>query len=107
MAFTKLYDRKNVLVAADILNDKVIPWFEEQEVRILHLLKDRGTESCRAHDRHEYELYVALRNIDNTKKKPSILRRMVSVKDCIRRYRMSFTLLLSGERFIIIWRNCK
>lgn len=29
VAMTKLYDRKNALVAADMLNDKVIPWFED------------------------------------------------------------------------------
>ncbi|EPG82148.1 hypothetical protein LEP1GSC048_0934 [Leptospira santarosai serovar Shermani str. 1342KT] len=30
VAMAKLYDRKNALVAADMLNDKVIPWFEEK-----------------------------------------------------------------------------
>jgi len=35
--FVKLYDRKNALVAADILNDKVLPWYEEQDVRILRI----------------------------------------------------------------------
>ena len=35
LAFAKVYDRKNALVAADVLNDKVIPWFEEEDVRIL------------------------------------------------------------------------
>lgn len=69
IAFAKLYDRKNALVAADMLNDKVIPWFEEQEVRILRLLTDRGTEYCGAHDRHEYELYLAVEDIDHTRTK--------------------------------------
>ncbi len=41
MAFVKLYDRKNALVAADMLNDKVIPWFDEQDVRVLRALTDR------------------------------------------------------------------
>ena len=57
VAFAKLYDRKNALVAADVLNDKVIPWFEEEEVRILRVLTDRGTEYCGAREHHEYELY--------------------------------------------------
>lgn len=69
VAFAKLYDRKNALVAADMLNDKVIPWFEEQEIRILRLLTDRGTEYCGAHDRHEYELYLAVEDIDHTRTK--------------------------------------
>ncbi|EKO31979.1 hypothetical protein LEP1GSC163_0249 [Leptospira santarosai str. CBC379] len=43
MAMAKLYDRKNAL-AADMLNDKVIPWFEEEGVRLLRILTDRGTK---------------------------------------------------------------
>ena len=30
VAFTKLYDRKNALVAADLLNDQVVPFYEQQ-----------------------------------------------------------------------------
>jgi hypothetical protein len=30
LAFAKLYDRKTALVAADLLNDRVIPCFDEQ-----------------------------------------------------------------------------
>ncbi|EMO86068.1 hypothetical protein LEP1GSC070_0998 [Leptospira santarosai str. AIM] len=44
VAMTKLYDRKNALVAADMLNDKVIPWFEEEGARLLRILTDRGTK---------------------------------------------------------------
>ncbi|EQA73596.1 hypothetical protein LEP1GSC059_2566 [Leptospira noguchii serovar Panama str. CZ214] len=40
----KLYDRKNALVAADMLNDKVIPWFEEEGLCLLRILTDRGTK---------------------------------------------------------------
>jgi len=28
MAFVKLYDRKNALVVADFLNDRIIPWYD-------------------------------------------------------------------------------
>ncbi|EKT86994.1 integrase [Leptospira santarosai serovar Shermani str. LT 821] len=44
VAMAKLYDRKNALVAADMLNDKVIPWFEEEGARLLRILTDRGTK---------------------------------------------------------------
>ncbi|EKP15159.1 hypothetical protein LEP1GSC191_3220 [Leptospira borgpetersenii serovar Mini str. 201000851] len=44
MAMAKLYDRKNVLVAAYMLNNKVIPWFEEEGIRLLRILTDRGTK---------------------------------------------------------------
>jgi transposase InsO family protein len=69
VAFAKLYDRKNALVAADTLNDKVIPWFEEEEVRILRVLTNRGTEYCGAREHHEYELYLTIEDIDHTKTK--------------------------------------
>ncbi len=44
VVMVKLYDRKNAIVAADLLNDRVIPWYEEQGVRLLRILTDRGTE---------------------------------------------------------------
>lgn len=69
VAFVKLYDRKNALVAADILNDKVIPWFEEEEIRILRVLTDRGTEYCGVREHHEYELYLSIEDVDHTRTK--------------------------------------
>src|SRR5690348_10746230 len=54
VAFTKLYDRKNALVAADLLNDRVLPFFEEHEIPLLRMLTDRGTEFCGQRERHEY-----------------------------------------------------
>nr|WP_254055570.1 hypothetical protein [Leptospira mayottensis] len=44
VAMTKLYDRKNALVDADMLNDKVIPWLEEEGLWLLRILTDRGTK---------------------------------------------------------------
>jgi transposase InsO family protein len=69
MAFVKLYDRKNALVAADMLNDRVIPWYDEQEVKLLRILTDRGTEYCGNRERHEYQLYLAIEDIDHSKTK--------------------------------------
>jgi len=34
VAFAKLYDRKTPIVAADLLNDRVLPFFEAHEVAI-------------------------------------------------------------------------
>lgn len=65
----KLYDGKHALVAADMLNDRVIPFFEEQGVRLLRILTDRGTEYCGAREHHEYQLYLGLEDIDHTKTK--------------------------------------
>ncbi len=67
--FVKLYDRKNALVAADLLNDRVLPFFEQQEVPLLRILTDRGTEYCGSLQNHEYQLYLAIENIDHTRTK--------------------------------------
>jgi transposase InsO family protein len=67
VAFVKLYDRKNALVAADLLNDRVIPFFEEHDIPVLRILTDRGTEYCGAREHHEYQLYLSVENIDHTK----------------------------------------
>jgi transposase InsO family protein len=69
MAFAKLYDRKNALVATDMLNDRVIPWYDENEVKLLRILTDRGTEYCGNRERHEYQLYLAIEDIDRSKTK--------------------------------------
>jgi transposase InsO family protein len=69
MAFVKLYDRKNALVSADFLNDRVVPWYEEHDVRLLRILTDRGTEYCGNRERHEYQLYLAIEDIDHSKTK--------------------------------------
>ena len=67
VAFAKLYDRKNALVAADFLNDRVIPWYDEHDVRLLRILTDRGTEYCGNREHHEYQLYLAIEDIDHSK----------------------------------------
>jgi len=41
VAFAKLYDRRNALVAAEMLNDRVLPFFDENEVPLLRVLTDR------------------------------------------------------------------
>jgi len=67
--FAKLYDRKVALVAADLLNDRVVPFFEEKEIPLLRVLTDRGTEYCGQREYHEYELYLSVENIEHTKTK--------------------------------------
>jgi transposase InsO family protein len=67
VAFGKLYDRKNALVAADMLNDRVLPFFEQYEVPLLRILTDRGTEYCGKQEDHEYQLYLTLEDIDHSR----------------------------------------
>lgn len=69
VGFAKLYDRKTPITAADLLNDRVLPFFEQHEIPLNRVLTDRGTEYCGAPERHEYELYLAVENIDHTRTK--------------------------------------
>lgn len=69
VAFVKLYDRKNAITAADTLNDKVLPFFEENQIPLLRVLTDRGTEYCGKREYNEYELYLTLESIDHSKTK--------------------------------------
>ena len=69
LGFVKLYDRKNALTAADMLNDRVLPFFEEQGVPLLRILTDRGSEYCGNRESHEYALYLDLENIEHTRTK--------------------------------------
>ena len=51
------------------MNEKVIPWFNEQDVPLLRVLTDRGTEYCGLVENHAYQLYLALEYIDHSKTK--------------------------------------
>jgi len=66
VVFCKLYDRKSALMAADLLNDKVIPFYEEEGVKLLRILTDRGTEFKGSREHHEYELYLTIEDIEHT-----------------------------------------
>jgi transposase InsO family protein len=69
VAFVKLYDRKHAITAADTLNDRVLPFFEEHGVRMLRILTDRGSEYCGNRETHEYALYLDIENIEHTRTK--------------------------------------
>lgn len=67
VAFAKVYDRKNAITAADILNDRILPFFEEQQIPMMRILTDRGSEYKGKHEHHEYELYLTIEGIEHTK----------------------------------------
>ena len=69
VAFAKLYTSKTALTAAELLNDRVVPWFEQQDVPLLRILTDRGTEYNGSLQHHEYQLYLALEGIAHTRTK--------------------------------------
>ena len=69
VAFAKLYTEKTAITAADMLNDKVLPYFQEQGLPLLRVLTDRGTEYCGKVENHAFQLYLAVENIDHSKTK--------------------------------------
>lgn len=69
VAFAKLYTTKTPITAADMLNDKVLPFFDSHELPMLRILTDRGTEYCGKADRHDYQLYLAINDIEHTRTK--------------------------------------
>ena len=69
VAFAKLYPEKTAITAAHMLNEIVLPWFEEQDIPLLRILTDRGTEYCGRIDEHAYQLFIGVENIDHSKTK--------------------------------------
>ena len=69
VAFAKLYTTKTPIAAADLLNDRVLPFYQEHQVALLRVLTDRGTEYCGKVEQHEYQLYLAMNDIDHTRTK--------------------------------------
>ena len=65
----KLYTEKTVITAADLLNDRVVPFFDEQGIPLLRVLTDRGTEYCGKPENHAFQLYLAVEDIDHTSTK--------------------------------------
>lgn len=69
VAHAKLYKTKTPITAADLLNDKVLPFMEAHELPVLRILTDRGTEYCGRADKHDYQLFLAINDIEHTRTK--------------------------------------
>lgn len=69
VAHAKLYTTKTPITAADLLNDCVLPFFESYELPLLRILTDRGTEYCGKVEHHDYQLFLAINEIEHTKTK--------------------------------------
>jgi transposase InsO family protein len=69
VGFAKLYTTKTPITAADLLNDRVLPFYEEHQLPLLRILTDRGTEYCGKAETHDYQLYLAINDIDHTRTK--------------------------------------
>ena len=69
VAHAKLYTSKTPITAADLLNERVLPFYEEHELPVLRILTDRGTEYCGKPEHHDFQLYLALNEIEHTRTK--------------------------------------
>jgi len=65
--FAKLYPEKTSLTAADFLNDKMLPFFDEHGMKVLRILTDNGMEYCGRQETHPYELFLHLNGIEHTR----------------------------------------
>ena len=68
-AAAKLYTTKTPITSADLLNDRVLPFFAEKGMGVIRILTDRGTEYCGKPENHDYQLYLALNDIEHSKTK--------------------------------------
>jgi len=69
VGFAKLYCERTGLVAADFLNDKVLPFYDAQAIRVHRVLTDNGVEYCGRQESHPYELFLYLNDIEHTRTK--------------------------------------
>ncbi len=69
LAFAKLYLSRLPMTAVDLLNDRVLPFYEERGVAVEHILTDNGREFCGRPLWHPYELLLTINQIEhrNTK----------------------------------------
>ncbi len=64
-AWGRLYTSKLPLTAVQVMNNDVLPFFDEHRVRVKTVLSDNGREFCGRPDRHPYELFLQLEDIEH------------------------------------------
>ena len=64
-AWGNLYTSKLPITAVHVLNDKVLPFFDEHGAKINTILSDNGREFCGREDRHPFELFLQLEEIEH------------------------------------------
>jgi integrase-like protein len=65
LAFAKFYLSKVLMTAVDVLNDRVLPFYDEHSVEIQHVLTDNGRETCGKPLSHPFELFLTLSQIEH------------------------------------------
>jgi transposase InsO family protein len=65
LAFAKVYTSKMPITSADLLYDRVLPFYEALGVAVKAILTDNGREFCGRPEQHPYELLLALHDIEH------------------------------------------
>jgi len=63
--WARLYTSKMPVTAVQILNNHALPFFEEHAVKVQTILSDNGREYCGRPDKHPYELFLQLEEIEH------------------------------------------
>lgn len=107
VAFAKLYTTKTPITAADILNDKVLPFFDDNRLPLLRIITDRGTEFCGRAETHDYQLYLAINDIEHTKTKARSPQTNGICERFHKTVLQEFYQVTFRKRFTLIWKCCK
>ena len=93
---------KTAITAADMLNDKIFPFFEDQELPMLRILTNSGSEYCGKVENHDDELYLVINNIEYAKRRSNIRKPMSSASVSTKQFCRSFIRLPLESEFIRI-----
>ena len=74
MCIRDSYNSKMPITAAELLYDRVLPFYEALGVSVQGVLTDNGREFCGRPERHPYELLLALHDIEHRRTKIRSLR---------------------------------
>jgi transposase InsO family protein len=107
IAFAKLYVTKTPITSANMLNDKVLPYFEAHELPILRILTDRGTEHFGRVEHHDYQLYLAINDVDHTKTKAISPQTNGICERFHKTILNEFYQITFRKKSTLRWRNCK
>ena len=107
VACAKLYDRKTPITAADLFNDRVIPFFDSHEVRLLRMLTDRGSEYCGNQKRTSTSSISRSRTSITRALRPRAHRPTASASASTRPCSTSFTVSRSAKRCIVLSTSCR
>ena len=98
---------KTAITAADMLNDKIFPFFEDQELPMLRILTNRGSGKVEKWksgkvENHDDELYLVINNIEYAKRRSNIRKQMSSASVSTKQFCRSFIRLPLESEFIRI-----